>query len=718
MSRRTPAPAPTISLFPFLAVLLCTMGALLVLLVLFSRSASQAGARVADAAIDDLELALENVRWRRDRLEEVRQKTSDDLSRARMALAGVEENTRALEDDIDRLAREAEALEAAAEAADSGEVAALEERLTSARESLDLARADLATRPPAYAVVPYVGKQGTHRRPIYIECSVDGVYLQPEGIRLAPGDFEGPPGPGNPLASALRAAREQIARAVPNPGDVATQPYPLMLVRPSGVMAYYAAREAIVSWGSEFGYQLIEDDWEIAYPPPDPALAEVERRAVEESRRRLQWLAENHPQRPARPVRQYRAAPTRGGVVENGGPSLMGDQSRYEWTEEQASAAPLGRGARGGSAFAGQAASPVGIAPFGAAPGQPGTGRAGGGPGGVGQPDSAAGLADGEGVTPGRPFLAAAGTADEPAGDAILGAGGGTIGGRGGNGNAGGGVASPGTPGATGNGPPGSPGSGEMNAFGTPGLAGRAPRAPGAGEPGGAEGEGGGTGREGSAGGQARHDGASAVASAPGPQSAPGGGSAPLGSATPSNGASDAGSLGGGNGATGGSGGQVSLPGMLGSRASGGGDSGSGGEAGGSLAERRGANWASLATRDRPVPLTRPIHVECSLAELRILDDTGRRIEKRVPLDGATDAAIDPFVSALHSKVRGWGLAGDRMYWRPQLVLTATLDGESRRDDLERLLADSGIDVRPRVPSEDVHPLPPVQRASYERLLR
>ena len=179
---------------------------------------------------------------------------------------------------------------------------------------------------------------------------------------------------------------------------------------------------------------------------------------------------------------------------------------------------------------------------------------------------------------------------------------------------------------------------------------------------------------------------------------------------------SDSGSaaLGAGNGATGGAGGQVSLPGMLGSKASGGGADGGGG----SLAESRGANWASLATHDRPVPLTRPIHVECSKSELRVLDDTGRRVEKRVSLDGDTAAAIDPFVAALHSKVRGWGLAGDRMYWRPQLVLTATLDGESRRDDLERLLADSGIDVRPRVPSEEVHPLPPVQRASYERLLR
>jgi hypothetical protein len=146
-----------------------------------------------------------------------------------------------------------------------------------------------------------------------------------------------------------------------------------------------------------------------------------------------------------------------------------------------------------------------------------------------------------------------------------------------------------------------------------------------------------------------------------------------------------------------------------------GGGAGGSGESsgGGSLANSRGANWASLETRDRPVPLTRPIHVECALDEFRILDDSGRRIQSRVPIDGETHAAIDPFVGALHKKVRGWGLAGDRMYWRPELVLTATTDGQSRRDDLERLLANSGIDIRARDGREPVLPLPPVQRASY-----
>jgi hypothetical protein len=726
MSRRTPAAAPTISLFPFLAVLLCTMGALLVLLVLFSRSASQAGIREAEAAVEELELARENARWRRDQLDGVRQKTNDDLSRARMVLAGIEENTRELEDELGRLVGIVEALESEAKVADASDLAALEVKLTNARESLDKAREDQASRPAAYAVVPYVGKHGTHRRPLYIECCVDGVFLQPEGIRLTPGDFDGPPGPGNPLASALRAAREQMARTVPNPGDPATQPYPLLLVRPSGVMAYYAAREAISSWGNEFGYQLIEDDWTIAYPPPDVAIAEAENRAIEESRRRLQWLAETHPQRPAKPQRQYRAAPTRGGVVENGGPSVLGDQSQFEWKDQPAGGTPTPAGSRGGRSFngggpgvaAGGSASPSGMAGTGNGPG----GAAGQGyGGGTGQgPDGGAG----DGVAPGRPFLSAAGTPDDPAGDAILASGRGMGGGPGGGGGSPGGPRGPGGSlrgGAAGNGPEGTPGE-SGGAFGQPGLAAQpgqtnsAQGSAGGGGEAGADGAVGGDagGRYGSAGGSTFAGGTAGSAAG-----GAAGGAANGAASGATSGAAGSGNLGlGGSagGASGGAGGDVSMPGML--NAGGGGGGGAGGGSG-SLANSRGANWASLATNDRPVPLTRPIRVECGLNEFRILDDAGRRIQTRVPIDGDTASAIDPFVGALHTKVKNWGLAGDRMYWRPELVLSATSDGQSRRDDLERLLADSGIDVRPRDAKEErVEPLPPVQRASYNLPLK
>ncbi|MGB8853135.1 MAG: hypothetical protein WCC69_06185, partial [Pirellulales bacterium] len=312
MSRIRPSSGPSISLFPFLAVLLCTMGALLVLLVLFSRAAQQpavddTAAKASAARADELAAAKDELAWRLEQLQSIRGRTADDLSRARLQLAGVEEDARRIADELDALERTAEALAAGShpDAADAEALAKLEQSLADARAELEAERDDKAKKPAAFAVVPYVGSNGTHRRPLYIECCIDGVFLQPEGVRLGPADFEGPPGPGNPLASALRAAREHIASMPGETGAPQAQPYPLLLVRPSGVMAYYAARESIQSWGSEFGYQFIDEEWQLAYPPADPALAEVERRAVEESRRRLAWLQQVRPARPAKPPTQY-----------------------------------------------------------------------------------------------------------------------------------------------------------------------------------------------------------------------------------------------------------------------------------------------------------------------------------------------------------------------------------------------------------------------------
>ena len=81
-------------------------------------------------------------------------------------------------------------------------------------------------------------------------------------------------GPGNPLAAALRAAREHLL-AEREFDPQAGEPYPMLLVRPEGIAAYYAAREAMKSWGCDFGYELIGDDWKLAYPPPDPRLVGV-----------------------------------------------------------------------------------------------------------------------------------------------------------------------------------------------------------------------------------------------------------------------------------------------------------------------------------------------------------------------------------------------------------------------------------------------------------
>jgi hypothetical protein len=676
MSRARPVDGPTISLFPFLAVLLCTMGALLVLLVLFSRSAQNGGAAEADVA--ELELAKENLAWRLEQLGGVRDRTAGDLAKARLQLAGTEDHTRELADELERL----EKLHAELTAGGAGskqvdaDLAALEAKLKSARESLDTSRAEMATKPPAYAVVPYVGKNGTHRRPLYIECCIDGVFLQPEGIRLNPSDFEGPPGPGNPLASALRAAREHIAKTTPSNGDPAVQPYPLLLVRPSGVMAYYVAREAIQSWGSDFGYQLVDEEWTLQFPPRDPTLAEVEKRAIDESRRRLEWLAQVRPARQAKPVQQYRAATTRGGVVEEGGPSVLGDTSRFNWTSQQAEAGAANGagGADGGDA---------------SAAGAGGRNATGGGAVGRGRPLAASGDPSDYG------------SEGQGAGDVILGGGNGRLA-AGGSGTGAGGengrTGESGGPAGAGDGPGGPAVADGAGSGGGDRYAGASRFASTRGAASGSAG--GGTATEGAAAGGAAPGGTAANASS-------GNGPTAAGSAT----ASAAGG-GGGQGMSGG----PAMPGLMRS----GGAAGGAGQAGASsasasvsVAQARGKNWASLATQDRPIPLTRPIRLECALNEFRLLDETGRRVQVKIPVGGDTAEAIDPLVQAIHKRVAGWGIAGERMYWKPQLVLSATPDGRSRREDLERLLADSGIDTRSERPDDEIRDLPPVRRTSY-----
>jgi hypothetical protein len=680
MSRKTPVAGPTISLFPFLAVLLCTMGALLVVLVLFSRSVRQNETAKLDQEEEslsaELELTRDSLAWRREQLEGVRERTAEELAQARMQLAGIEESTRALQDEFEKLERTAKALasENAAVGADDETLRGLEQRLTSARESLDKARAGRDTKPPAYAVVPYAGRNGTHRRPLYIECCGDGVFLQPEGIRLSPGDFEGPPGPGNPLASALRAAREHVVATHGGANDPAAQPYPLLLVRPSGVMAYYAAREAIQSWGSDFGYQLIDEDWTLTFPPADPTLAQVEKRAIEESRARLAWLAEVRPTRPAKPTQQYRAAPTRGGVVADGGPSVLGDQSRWDWTNGQKAGAGGGTGGNGagGSGAGGSGAG--------------GSGTGGSGTGGSGARGSD--MATRRGGTDASGF----GGGEGAGGDVILGGGsGGTENGRFGPGSqgpggsdataAGGRYSSTskfgGAAGASGGGAASS-----LTAAGASASAGNGDQAGSGGFAHGAAGAGGTTGN----------------------------GSAADGAGTGSGPNQKGGSAGGGSG--------PSMPGLVQSGGSAGGQAGgqaggaSGASASASMAQSRGKNWASLATQDRPIPLTRPIRLECSLQEFRMLDEAGRRVETRIPVTGDTAEAIDPLVAAIHARVGRWGIAGDRMYWKPQLVLSQTADGRSRREELERLLADSGLDTRSSDVRDDIRPLPPVERTT------
>ena len=141
-------------------------------------------------------------------------------------------------------------------------------------------------------MVPYEGPNGTFRRPIYVECVENEVILQPEGVRISRDDLRPPYGPGNPLAAALALRRDHFVRLHPNEGQSRdTEPYPLLLVRPDGLLMYDRARKAIEAGDFDFGFELVEADWKLKYPAADPQLAGVEQQAIEQARVRQEVLA-------------------------------------------------------------------------------------------------------------------------------------------------------------------------------------------------------------------------------------------------------------------------------------------------------------------------------------------------------------------------------------------------------------------------------------------
>ena len=305
-SRRNSA---AVSLFPFLAVLICTMGSLILLLVIVVQQArveADEVSRDTDASDtelenraeenDDLRQLADELKWQLDMLTGAHVEKQQELVDERLKLSGIEDHIRRLELDLKRMHTEAQALENPANQAndDPGESARelqqVRDEIDALQRELENAREQLGKRPQSYALIPYDGPYGTHRRPIYIECHRDHVVVQPEGVTFTEQDFHGPLGPGNPLAAALRAAREYIATSASSGNG--PEPYPLLVVRPDGAKAYSAARSAMQSWNSEFGYELIGTDMRMAYPPSDPELGRRMMEAAERARQRQRVVSQ------------------------------------------------------------------------------------------------------------------------------------------------------------------------------------------------------------------------------------------------------------------------------------------------------------------------------------------------------------------------------------------------------------------------------------------
>ncbi|MEP0060607.1 hypothetical protein [Rhodopirellula bahusiensis] len=331
MSRRRASLSP--SLFPFLAVLVCTLGTLILLLALVAEKAQdtsvpqvaqQAEAvaptldppddektssddQSADAQADSdappamtaasAQQLLEEEQFRVEQLVSHREKQTSKVERRRDELTQVQTAAKKLRDRLKQLSDEVDAAIAPDDATKVDEQAIVmmrEEMETLRREIVELEQVKSGDK-PRVVIVPHRGPNGTARRPVDVECTEVGITIWPENTRithtqLLAGVQSGSPR-RNPLDAALRVFRQH---AMQNYGD-GVPPYPLLIVRPDGIETFVTARAAMQDWDDQYGYELVPAEVDLAFPKPDRVLKPKMELAVHEaaSRNIHQYIGES-----------------------------------------------------------------------------------------------------------------------------------------------------------------------------------------------------------------------------------------------------------------------------------------------------------------------------------------------------------------------------------------------------------------------------------------
>ncbi len=316
MKRRPSPPGPAVSLFPFLTVLISTMGALIVMLVMAVNVAERDSQALHGEQQRQIQERLDEIAAQRD-LHQVRLAgwlaQRDELLAQRESLVTRNLQVELQLDEAQRRKRELAALLAQIESESLPPHATeIDQRLETLRREAERLEKELEQhrqrmQQPApqrlYSVVPHTGPNGTARPPIYIECRHRKIVIQPYGIELAETDFPYDLQLGNPLEAALNTIRRYY-RDIPDAGT-GLRPYPLLIVRPDGSSSYALARRAMAKWDDEFGYELIDQSLDLDFGTAQPELTERVVSAVQAAK--LDALARNL----NRPQVQYDVLPSR-----------------------------------------------------------------------------------------------------------------------------------------------------------------------------------------------------------------------------------------------------------------------------------------------------------------------------------------------------------------------------------------------------------------------
>ena len=291
---RRPRSKLQVSTFPFLAVLLCAMGALLLLLFIMDRRAKMAAQyTIAEAVAERKKRSQEEedarqAEWERARAllhQSLLEQQGEVLGDVKGVQQGVTEAeyklalTQAQHGDLDGKIK-AEATQIAVlqlqianrnvnlKDSDKKDAKSKAELLDAAKDLADLEQAFRRLKAlrerdkETYSVVPYRGKRGDLRPPIYVECVRGGVIFHPEKKALQYWDF-------TPDAMRTeverRTGRLALDKTVKDKGREIVEthkvPYVLFLVRPDGIGSYYKAQDGLKGYQLDFGYELVDEYW-------------------------------------------------------------------------------------------------------------------------------------------------------------------------------------------------------------------------------------------------------------------------------------------------------------------------------------------------------------------------------------------------------------------------------------------------------------------------
>ena len=340
MTRRRPQ--TSISLFPFLAVLVCAMGSLILLLLVLTRKIrheqsggdAPAAVAVAPAAVSSdrtLEIAALDTDW---------DAVSSDVLRLQQQAVELEQAVAQQQTTVAGLRQQFTELEGTLHTAeatpDKTSVAGLQNQITelrskqvvlrqrldehekrllakqlqlkavteatvAAEEKLHIVNSSIvalrkqvqdaqqtAASAGTETILEFTNTVGTTRTPIIVEVSKEGYRIQPTGIVIETRDMEGFPASDTPLMAAILAVHRERAK-----GSVTSQPYVLLLVRPTGSEAFYPAQGILANEKIHFGYELIAADKAIATGESAPTEVAAADAAMAEAFRRREKIYAN-----------------------------------------------------------------------------------------------------------------------------------------------------------------------------------------------------------------------------------------------------------------------------------------------------------------------------------------------------------------------------------------------------------------------------------------